>query len=100
MNKKIAVSARGEIAKRVISTCHQMGLEDGFCFTRRGMQKSEAFRSAGQRVCIGPADPEKSYLNISANVEGALGAGAVALHPGYDFFRKTLSLPGAVKKRA
>ena len=84
MSRKVAVCARGEIAKRIISTCHQMGLKTVLLHAA-GDEKNEAFRSAGERVCIGPADPGKSYLNIPANVEGALGAGAEALHPGYGF---------------
>ena len=98
MNKKIAVSARGEIAKRVISTCHQMGLKTVLLYAA-GDEKSEAFRFAGERVCIGPADPEKSYLNISANVEGALGAGAVALHPGYGFLSENPEFARHCEKR-
>ena len=55
--KKIAVAARGEIAKRILSTCHQMGLEAVLLYAS-GDEKNEAFRWARERVCIGPEIPE------------------------------------------
>ena len=86
--KKIAVAGRGEIAKRIISTCHRMGLETALLYSA-GDEGGEAFRLARDRICIGPEDPLQSYLNIEANVEGALGAGASALHPGYGFLSES-----------
>ena len=82
--KKIAIANRGEIAKRIILTCQEMGLKTVLLYAT-GDTKNEAFRLADQKVCIGPADPLKSYLNIQENILGALGAGAQALHPGYGF---------------
>ena len=82
--QKIAVANRGEIAKRIISTCHEMGLKTVLLYAA-GDSSNEAYRIADERICIGPADPLQSYLNISANVEGAKSAGATAIHPGYGF---------------
>ena len=96
--KKIAVAARGEIAKRVLSTCHQMGLDTVLLYAS-GDEKNEAFRIARQRVCIGPEDPKKSYLNIQANVEGALSAGAHAVHPGYGFLSESAAFAKECEKK-
>lgn len=82
--KKIAVANRGEIARRIISTCHQMNLKTVLLYAS-GDTYQEAFRIADEAICIGPADVTLSYLNPSAQVEAALGAGADALHPGYGF---------------
>lgn len=82
--KKIAIANRGEIAHRIISTCHQMGLETVLLYAS-GDTENEAFRLAREAVCIGPANSLESYLNCESNIQGALGAGAQALHPGYGF---------------
>ena len=82
--RKVAVANRGEIAKRVIITCHELGLKTVLLYAA-GDTHNEAFRLADEQVCIGPADPLKSYLNIEENINGALGSGAEAVHPGYGF---------------
>ena len=82
--KKIAIANRGEIARRIISTCHQMNLKTVLLYAS-GDTNQEAFRLADETICIGPSDPSKSYLNPSAQVEATLGSGAQALHPGYGF---------------
>ena len=82
--KKVAVANRGEIAKRILSTCHEMGLKTALLYAS-GDTNNEAFRIAQEKVCIGPSDPFKSYLNIEQNINGALGVGADAIHPGYGF---------------
>jgi acetyl-CoA carboxylase biotin carboxylase subunit len=40
---------------------------------------------AARRVCIGPADPAKSYLSIPAIISAAELSGAQAIYPGYGF---------------
>ena len=82
--KKVAVANRGEIARRILSTCHEMGLKTVLLYAS-GDTCNEAFRLADERVCIGSSDPLKSYLNIEENINGALAAGAEAIHPGYGF---------------
>ena len=92
--KKVAVAARGEIACQIISVCHEMNLKTVLLFAE-GDEQNEAFRQAGERICIGPKDPLKSYLNTEANIEGALGAGAQALHPGYGFLAENAAFARA-----
>ena len=82
--KKVAVANRGEIARRIISVCREMGLQSLLLYARSDTD-NEAFRLADEQICIGPADPFHSYLNIEANIQGALSGGADALHPGYGF---------------
>lgn len=82
--KKVAVANRGEIAKRILSTCHEMGLKTVLLYAT-GDIYNEAFRLADETVCVGPSDPVKSYLNIEENIRTALKAGAEAIHPGYGF---------------
>ena len=86
--QKVAVANRGEIAKRIITTCHEMGLQSVLLYAA-GDTQNEAFRLADERICIGPKDPLQSYLSIDANIKGALASGAEALHPGYGFLSES-----------
>ena len=85
---KVAIANRGEIAKRIITTCHQMGLKTVLLYAS-GDESTEAFRLAKEAICIGPENPVESYLNMRSNVDGALSAGASALHPGYGFLSES-----------
>ena len=42
-------------------------------------------RLADESVCIGPASPRDSYLNVAAILSAASITGADAIHPGYGF---------------
>jgi len=82
--KKVAVANRGEIAKRILSTCREMGLKTVLLYAREDIY-NEAFRLADETVCIGPSDPVQSYISIEENIHAVLKAGADAVHPGYGF---------------
>lgn len=82
--EKIAIANRGEIAKRIITVCQELNLKTVLLYAG-GDTHQDAYRMAEERVCIGPAAPLKSYLNIPALIEGAKSAGARLLHPGYGF---------------
>jgi len=81
---KVAIANRGEIAKRIITACKELNLKTVLLYAS-GDTKQEAYRIADEKLCIGPADPLKSYLNISAQIEGAKTTGAQFIHPGYGF---------------
>jgi len=82
--EKVAIANRGEIAKRIIVSCHELNLKTVLLYAKGDIQQ-EAYRMADERVCIGDSEPIHSYLNISALIEGAKFKGAKALHPGYGF---------------
>ena len=50
-------------------------------------------RYADEKVCIGPAQANKSYLVMSNIIEAAKITGAEAIHPGYGFWLKTPTSP-------
>jgi len=52
-----------------------------------GMRNLDEFhvKLADEAYCIGPAAPNKSYLNIPAIIAAAEVTGAEAIHPGYGF---------------
>lgn len=94
MINKIAIANRGEIAVRLLSTCEEMGLNPVLLYSSAD-ENSLACRMSKEKICIGPADSLKSYLNVSAVIEGALSAGAQALHPGYGFLSESAELAKA-----
>ncbi len=87
MNKKfkrIAIANRGEVAVRIIKACEEMGIETVLLHSEADIG-TRAYRMATKKICIGPAVTAESYLNIAANVNGALAGGAEAVHPGFGF---------------
>jgi 3-methylcrotonyl-CoA carboxylase alpha subunit len=82
--KKVAIANRGEVAVRIIRACQELGL-DTVLLHSEADQKSLAARMADECVFIGGSPSAESYLNIQANVGGAIRAGADAIHPGFGF---------------
>lgn len=95
--KKIAIANRGEMAVRLISTCRELGIKPVLLCSSAD-QNSKAFRMSPEKVCIGSAEAEKSYLNIPSVIEGALSVGAEALHPGYGFLSENAELAKACQE--
>jgi 3-methylcrotonyl-CoA carboxylase alpha subunit len=82
--RKLAIANRGEVAVRIIHACRELGIETVLLHSEADMG-SRAWRMADQKICIGPAPTAESYLKIDSNVQGALSAGADAVHPGFGF---------------
>ncbi len=80
----LAIANRGEVAVRIIRACQEMGIKTVLLHSEVDVQ-SRAYRLADERVCIGPESMDKSYLSIESNINGALGKGADAIHPGFGF---------------
>ena len=81
---KVLIANRGEIALRVIEACRELSVDTVGVFSQADEQMPY-LTLAGERLCIGPADPTKSYLSIPAIISAAKLSGAEAIHPGYGF---------------
>lgn len=95
--KRIAIANRGEVAVRIIKACEEMGIETVLLHSEVDIN-SRAYRMATKTVCIGPAPSAESYLNIDANISGALAGGAEAVHPGFGFLSENADFAEAVEK--
>jgi urea carboxylase len=84
MFRRVLVANRGEIACRVMSTLHRMGIESVALYTDADAG-SRHVRMADHAVRIGEGPVATSYLDGAAVLEAARSAGAEAVHPGYGF---------------
>ena len=84
MFKKILIANRGEIALRIIRTCHEMGIKTVAVYSTAD-RESLHVRFADEAVCIGKASSADSYLNMANIMAAAEITNADAIHPGYGF---------------
>lgn len=94
--KRLAIANRGEVAVRIIRACEELGIETALLHSEPD-SKSRAARLATKKICIGPAQTAESYLNINANIQGALAVGAQAIHPGFGFLSENADFAQACK---
>lgn len=84
MFKKVLIANRGEIAIRIINALKELGLKSVAVFSEAD-KNSLHVQLADESICIGPAHPLQSYLNITSILSAAEVSGAEAIHPGYGF---------------
>ena len=82
--KKVLIANRGEIALRIIRTCHEMGLRTVAVYSTADADSLHV-RFADEAVCIGPPSSSESYLRPDRIIAAAEVTGADAIHPGYGF---------------
>ncbi|MDD3654968.1 MAG: biotin carboxylase N-terminal domain-containing protein [Desulfotomaculaceae bacterium] len=95
MFKKILVANRGEIARRIMNACRDLGIKTVAIYSDAD---KDAFylKGADETYNIGPANPMRSYLNIEAIISAIKESGADAVHPGYGFLSENYNFAEAV----
>ena len=96
MFKKILVANRGEIAVRVITAAHDLGIEVVLASSSAD-QHSKAAKLADRMVVLGPGPSKLSYLIPELIVHAAIMTSCDAVHPGYGFLSERPSLPRRCK---
>lgn len=97
MLSKILIANRGEIALRILRACKELGIQTVAVHSDVDKDLLHV-RLADETVCIGPANSQKSYLNIPAIISAAEVTDAVAIHPGYGFLAENADFADIVEK--
>ena len=82
MITKILIANRGEIAVRIIRACKEMGITTVAIYSEVDKDALHV-TLADESYCIGPAQVNRSYLNMMVIIMAAIASGAQAIHPGY-----------------
>jgi len=94
---KILVANRGEIACRVFKTAKEMGIKTVSVYSEADAQTVHA-NMADERVCVGPAPTNESYLRMDRIIEAIKKTGAQAVHPGYGFLSENAEFATKLKE--
>lgn len=78
------VANRGEIARRVIRTCKEMGVKTVAVYSDADLN-SMFVKEADEAYRIGPPAASESYLKMETLLQVAKDTGSNAVHPGYGF---------------
>jgi acetyl-CoA carboxylase biotin carboxylase subunit len=94
---KILIANRGEIARRIMRTCREMGIATVAVCSE--VDRDSLFvRESDEVVPLVGLPPGQAYLNVDAIVDAALKTGCDAIHPGYGFLAENAALVRACQK--
>ncbi len=91
----VLVANRGEIARRIIRTCTELGIESVAVFADPDADAPHV-HEATKSEHIGPAALDESYLSIDAILDAAERSSATHIHPGYGFLAERADFADAV----
>ena len=84
MFSRILIANRGEIALRIMRSCRELGVETVLVYSEAD-KDAEYRKMADFTICVGPAVPAESYLNIPRIISAAEITDVQAIHPGCGF---------------
>jgi len=94
MIRRLLIANRGEIARRIMRTCRQMGVESVAIYSDVDAGAAHV-KDADFAEPVGPAPASQSYLNIANVLDAAKRSGADAIHPGYGFLSENAGFADA-----
>ncbi|WP_167478398.1 acetyl/propionyl/methylcrotonyl-CoA carboxylase subunit alpha [Nocardia arthritidis] len=92
----VLVANRGEIARRVFTTCRRMGLSTVAVYSDADAAAPHV-TEADAAVRLPGNTPAETYLRGDLVIEAALAAGADAIHPGYGFLSENADFARSVQ---
>ncbi len=97
MLEKIVIANRGEIALRILRSCQALGIKTVAVHSTVDRNLKHV-AMADESVCIGPAAPKDSYLNVPALIAAAEVTDAQGIHPGYGFLSENADFAERVEE--
>ena len=94
--RRVLVANRGEIALRIMRTCHHLGLGTVGVYSDADANAPHV-QFADRAIRIGGPEATESYLNIPNLLAAAKASGADAIHPGYGFLAENAEFADAVE---
>jgi propionyl-CoA carboxylase alpha chain len=95
MIRRLLVANRGEIARRIFTTCRRLGIQTVAVHSDVDTDEPHVI-DADLAVHLSGNAPGRTYLNIAGIIEAAVRAGADAVHPGYGFLAENAEFAQAV----
>lgn len=92
--RRVLIANRGEIARRVIRTCHAMGIETVAVFSDVDEHAPHAREATFSEAIGGP----HAYLSVEALLAAVKRSGADSVHPGYGFLSENPSFAAALEQ--
>ncbi len=96
MITRLLVANRGEIARRVFTTCHRLGIETVAVHSDADAQLPFV-SEADYAVRLPGNSPAETYLRVDLILAAARQSGADAIHPGYGFLSENADFARAVE---
>lgn len=94
---KVVIANRGEIALRILRACQELGIPTVAVHSTADAELKHV-KLADETVCIGPPQPDESYLNIPAIISAAEITDAIGIHPGYGFLAENADFAERVQQ--
>ena len=95
MFQRILIANRGAIARRIVETCEDLGIESVAVFSDAD-EDAPHLEQATSAVRLPGNTPAQTYLNRNALLDAVLQSGADAVHPGYGFLAENADFAEAV----
>ena len=93
--RRLLVANRGEIARRVIRSAHEMGISTAAIYAD-GDVGAPFVRDADTAIALNGTTSAQTYLNLGKVLDACRRVGADAVHPGYGFLSENATFAKAV----
>ncbi len=93
--KKILIANRGEIARRIMRTAHDMGISTVAIFAD-GDARAPFVQEADTAISLEGRTTAETYLDVEKVINACKRSGADAVHPGYGFLSENENFAQAI----